>query len=387
MKTYRWLAFLVWLLLGWGLWARGGFTFSFLFYSYSFIAIYGLCIRWIGLSGVRVSRAVLRTDGTEAEDATFTAGEEAVVEVTLERPWPLPIPWLVVRERLGDAEYDLLHGAWLSKKTSYQFILPLPERGVFPFAPVEMWAGDPFGIVTHRCYVRTGQREIAVAPAPRIYGSEAEMMMLALGEGVRGSARPGGEEGSDYRLYREGDALTRVMWKMAARTGEWFVRRFEAANAGESTAILIDRRSLSGAKAADRAAEAAAGAILVLGSRRRQFRLLADLGPSVHWRRALAELSPDETAAISSLPAGTSAVIVICADLSAELADACCRWQANGRDVLVLAIRASDAPLAAEWVAWLHRGGVRLMELLPQGERLLAEGGAAYGALKAFYSS
>lgn len=396
MKARSLGSLIVWLLLGWGLWARGGFTFAFLFTTYSFIVVCGFSIRWPGLAGVRASRTVLRSDGTEPRDGTFAAGEEAEVEVVLERPWALPIPWLVVRERIGDAEYDLFHGPWLGKTIRYRFTLPLPERGVFRFEPMELWAGDPFGIVTQRLTVRTGQREIAAAPKPRMYGYESESMMLSLGEGTRGLARPGGEERLDYRAYQEGDSLTRVMWKLAARTEEWFVRRWEAASAGEETAIFVDQRSLADSEAADRAAEAAAGVIAALGSHRRAFRLMVSGVEAAGWRRALAALQPgsskmlDPSAAAGlewGLPPGSSGAIVVCAGMTPELAERCCRWQAGGQDVLVLYVNASGAPLTEEWAAWLQRGGVRLIEVQPQGERVLAEGGAAYGTGKAVYSS
>lgn len=406
MRTYRWLALAVWLLLGWGMWTRGGFTFSFLFYTYSLIAAYGWIIRWVGLYGVRASRVLKRSeDGTEPADGTFTAGEEAVVEVTLERPWALPIPWLVVRERMGEAEYDRLHGPWLAAKLTYEYVLPLPERGVFAFEPIELWAGDPFGIVNQRVRVRTGLREAAVSPVPRRFGVEAERLMLSLGEGARGRVRSGEDETLDYRTYRHGDPLTRVMWKMAARTDEWFVRRYEAMSAAEETAILIDSRGMLSDEAADGCADAAAGAIVALGSRRRSFVYVeaepsGDAAYAASWRRSLAALQPrrsaEDTGYGAALPPRSSAVIVVSAALRPELADVCRQWQAGGREVLVLHVRtgtgnAEKAPSAGseeEWQAWLRRGGVRLIELYPKGERVLAaEGGGLHGANSVLYPS
>jgi len=384
VKTHGWAALAIWMLLGWGMWARGGFTFSFLFYTYSFIAAYGLLIRWVGLYGIRMRRAVVRPeDGAEPADGTFTAGTEALVLVTLERRVALPIPWLVVRDRAADAEHDKLHGPWLGRTLVYEYVLPLPKRGVFSFAPAEVWAGDPFGVVTQRKRVRTGLREIAVSPVPRAYGYEAERAILSLGEGVRGRARAGDEERSDYRAYRDGDPLTRVIWKMAARTEEWFVRRTQSASEAEETAIVVDRRSVTSAEAADRCAEAAAGAIVALGSRRRAFRYseagAAPDGYAPGWRRSLAALQPMTDAPIlnsTAISPRAGAVIVVCAGLSAELADACREWRASGREVLVLQVRGEEQADENKLHAWLERGGIRLFELLAQGERTIAEGGA-----------
>ncbi|HZG57778.1 DUF58 domain-containing protein, partial [Paenibacillus sp.] len=240
MRSHRWAVLAAWALLGWGFAARGGFAFSFLFYTYSLIAAYGFAVRWFGLAGVRVSRTVRSSDGRETFDGAFEAGDEAIVEVTLRRPFALPLPWLVVRERVGEAEHDLFFGAWWSTRATYRYALPLPRRGVFAFEPAELWAGDPFGLVQHRSRARSAPQDVAVAPRPRRYGYDVDRALLALGAGRQGRLRREGDEPADSRPYRDGDSLSRVLWKLAARTDEWRVRR-EAAPAGaEETAIVVD---------------------------------------------------------------------------------------------------------------------------------------------------
>lgn len=444
MRAHRWAALAVWALLGWGMVARGGNTLLFLFWTYSFIAAYGWAVRWFGLQGVRVTRVVRGADGSTPPDGAFAVGEEAEVEVTLTRPLALPIPWLVVRERIGDAEHDRLHGPWLTRKTAYRYVLPLTQRGVFAFEPAELWAGDPFGIVPQRVRVRSGRVEVAAAPRPRSLGYETVKLLLSLGEGNRVPARGGDDEGSELRAYREGDPLTRVLWKLAARSDDWLVRQPEQSRSAAETAIVVAAPGPDEADRLEDCASAAAGAAVALGSRRRAFRLLADgvggassggsvsvgggasyggygaasgyggdvggLGVGSHgvgsgggslaggiggiggsasgvpfaasvggwgWRRALAAMTAPTgeggRPTRFALPSRAAAVVVVCASLRPETASQCREWSAEGREVLVLLAGdgALGAPSAEAWAAWLHRSGVRIVELTDGGERLL----------------
>ncbi|WP_309123187.1 DUF58 domain-containing protein [Paenibacillus sp.] len=385
MRTHRWAALAVWALLGWGMAARGGFAFSFLFYSYSFIVAYGWAVRWIGLRGVRVTRAVRCPDGAAPPDGAFEAGEEAIVEVTLRRPFALPIPWLVARERIGEAEHDLLHGPWWSTRATYRYALPLPSRGVFAFEPTELWAGDPFGIVQQRVRARgTAIPEVIVAPRARRFGYEVEHAILSLGDGRAAGLRRDGGERTDVRAYRDGDSLARVLWKRAARSDEWYVRTEEPPRAATETAVVVDAAV---AAATDDCAEAAAGVLVALGVRRRTFRLYAAAvaaGNAGGWRRRLAALevaAPPIRAGAATLGGASGVVVVAGGALRPETAALCREWQTGGRDVLLLlargepGVRPGDAELPEELASWLRRAGVRIAVTDAAGDRIAAEGG------------
>jgi len=387
MRTHRWAALAVWALLGWGMAARGGFAFSFLFYSYSLIAAYGWAVRWIGLRGVRVTRAVRSADGGVPPDGAFETGDEAIVEVTLRRPFALPVPWLVVRERIGEAEHDLLRGPWWTTRATYRYGLPLPRRGVYAFEPTELWAGDPFGVVQQRVRVRSSAAEVVVAPRPRRFGYEVEQAILSLGAGKAGAARRDGGEWTDVRAYRDGDSLARVLWKLAARSDDWYVRTEEPARAAAETAVVVDADGADAA-AIDGCAEAAAGVAVALGARRRAFRLYA-AGAEGGWRRRLAALAADSPPAIrgTAAPGGAAGVVVVAAGgaLRPETAALCREWRAGGREVLLLLARGdgeardarggAGADLPDELAAWLRRSGVRIAVTDAAGDRLAAEGG------------
>jgi len=381
MRTHRWAALAVWALLGWGMAARGGLAFSFLFYSYSVIAAYGWAVRWFGLRGVRVSREVRYPDGSAPLDGAFEAGDEAIVEVTLRRPYALPVPWLVARERVGDAEHDLLRGPWWSTRATYRYALPLPSRGVFAFEPTELWTGDPFGIVQQRARARgPATSEVVVAPKARRFGYEVEHAVLSLGEGRAQAARRDGGELTDVRAYRDGDSLARVLWKRAARADALFVRTEEPPRAATETAVVVDAVD---AATTDDCAEAAAGVLVALGARRRTFRLYA-AGGEGGWRRRLAALEasapPVRAAGASALGAASGVVVVAGGAVRPETAALCREWQAGGRDVLLLIARGAPASRAAadipeELATWLRRSGVRIAVTDAAGEAIVKEGG------------
>lgn len=383
MRMKQLAALAVWALLGWGIAVRGGFTFSFLFYTFSLIVIYGWLIRWIGLRGVRATRVVTSLDGAEPADGTFTAGDEVLVTVTMRRRTALPIPWLIAREQIGEVEHVRLHGPWFSTRATYRYVLPLSSRGVFEFEPLELWAGDPFGIVQQRVRARSDRSEAAAAPVPRQLGYDAQQALLSLGTGRQGNNRRGGEDFTEFRTYRDGDPLTRVMWKLAARTDDWFVRLQEQERAGEETAVVV---IASGDDAAvDRCAAAAAGAITALGTRRIRFRLYTADGTGGRWRRRLAALVAAPEFATAELPPGKEPVVVVCGELKSEIAAMCRKWRASGREVLLLACPArGDIP--AELAAWLGHGGVKMLLADEAGERTVEGGDLAYGKRVPFSS-
>jgi uncharacterized protein (DUF58 family) len=359
--------------------ARGGLAFSFLFYSYSVIAAYGWAVRWIGLRGVRVTREVRYPDGTAPTDGAFEAGEEAIVEVTLRRPYALPVPWLVARERVGEAEHDLLHGPWWSTRATYRYVLPLPSRGVFAFEPTELWAGDPFGIVQQRARARgPATSEVVVAPKARRFGYEVEHAVLSLGEGRASVSRRGGGELTDVRAYRDGDSLARVLWKRAARSDDLYVRTEEPPRAATETAVVVDPAD---AVAVDGTAEATAGVLVALGARRRAFRLYS-AGGEGGWRRRLAALEasapPVRAAGAAAMGAASGIVVVAGGEVRPETAALCREWQAGGRDVLLLLARgegASRGELPEELASWLRRSGVRIAVTDASGDFIVTEGG------------
>ncbi|HZG88325.1 DUF58 domain-containing protein [Paenibacillus sp.] len=381
MRMHRFAALALWALLGWGMAARGGFTLHFLFYTYTCIVGYGWLIRWIGLRGVRVERVVRAADGSTPPEGAFDAGEEAVVVATIRRSFALPLPWLVVRERIGEFEYDLLHGPWLTSRTTFSYLLPLPERGVYRFEPAALWTGDPFGVVPLRTTAAGAGGDVVVAPKARLLGPEAEEALRRLAAAGNGAARREGDERTELRAYRDGDPLSRVLWKLAARSDEWLVRVPEAKRRMEETLVLVDAAGAD-AEAVDACAETAAGVVAALAALRRPFRLLAIGGAAARasasapgWRRALAELSP--AAPDAPLPPANPAggVVCVCAALRPQAAALCRGARASGREAAVLLVGGGEAGGGASSVA--ASGSELAAQLARFGVSIATEGGRA----------
>jgi len=384
LRMHRFAALALWALLGWGMTARGGFTLHFLFYTYTCIVGYGWLIRWIGLRGVRVERVVRAADGSTPPEGAFDAGEEAVVVATLRRSFALPLPWLVVRERIGEFEYDLLHGPWLTSRATFSYLLPLPERGVYGFEPTALWTGDPFGVVPLRMAAANEGGEVVVAPKARVLGPEAEDALRRLAAAGGGAQRREGDERTELRAFRDGDPLSRVLWKLAARSDEWVVRVPEAKRLPEETLVLVDA-SGADAEAADACAEAAAGVVAALAAQRRPFRLLAvggaasagAFGIAPGWRRSLAELAPaapDAPVPPAANPAG--GVVCVCAALRPQAAALCRSARASGREAAVLLVGGRGPAGAAGSSA--SKSGLELAaQLAHYGVSIATEGGRA----------
>lgn len=393
-----------WAVLAWWLMGRGGFAAAFLFSVYSLILAYGIAVRRIGLIGVRAEREMRGPDGTVPLDGTYETGEEAMVRVTLHRRIPFPVPWLIVKERVGAAEHAMFCGAWFTRRLAYEYALPLPHRGVFVFEAPEVWSGDPFGVLQFRVRARgvraEGARaaadradgagggcaadvgpaaEVAVAPRPSALGDEALRALLALGAGRGAAPRrmasdPDGER-LETRAYEEGDSPARVLWKLAARTGEMRVRIWEPPHDGLETAVLLQAGPGDDDAALDRCAAAAAGALKVLAGSGRKPRLLGcgGAGPvcgPMSDRRALAEwgAAADRGASASNgaeslrLPERTGSAVIVCDVLRPETADLCRGVLAGGRDALVLACGGRDSA-PQELAGRLRRMGARLVVL------------------------
>ncbi|WP_199617572.1 DUF58 domain-containing protein [Paenibacillus alkalitolerans] len=371
MKIYGWAAAAVWVLLGAAYAYQRGFAFGFVFFAYSLLCIYGIIAGWIGLRGVKATRIVYK-DGGPAVPATFTAGDEAAVEVTLRRPFPLPLPWVAVRDRAGGWRHDRLCGPWLGDELKYRYLLPLPERGVYRFEHLELWTGDPFGIVTRKLRVPMPADEAVAAPKPFLFDAAAERALLPLSEEDRyGGVRP----------FRDGDPVKSIVWKTAARTGQWMVRSPEDHGTIRDAAVLVDA-TVSGrgddSKALlDLCAEAAAGVCAALTRHRLSFGVWDGSARSrnASWAYRFAALEPyvgtsfadaarksaafgPETSIVIVSPSADGDAVVLCRDL-----------RARGTHVVYIFVslgtRASERERAA--LEWIARSGCRVVKLEKSG--------------------
>jgi uncharacterized protein (DUF58 family) len=388
MRTHIWTSIAVWAALGAAYVYRGGFAFAFVFYAYSTLCIYGLIVGWIGLRGLKVTRLVYEegTEGGELSRTIFTAGDEADVEITLRRPFPLPLAWIAVRDQAGEWRHEQLCGPWLGREMKYRYVLPLPERGVYRFSDIEIWTGDPFGIVSSKIRAAMPLCEAAAAPKPYIFDSQTEQALL--------SRNAEESYGGHIREFREGDPIKHVVWKTAARSDRWMVRTPADDTFVRDTAVLVDstipEREVGGTNAnalLDLCAEAAAGVCLALTRRRRSFTVWdgKPAVPNKPWSYRLAALERSEglplmDAARRAVTLGTELVIVVSARADADAVALCRDIRSRGMNLIYMFVSLDRGSLEQEHsaLAWIGKSGCRVVEIGRIGGARYEESHAAY---------
>jgi uncharacterized protein (DUF58 family) len=117
------------------------------------------------------------------------------------------------------------------------------ERGLHRFGPVDLEAGDPFGIAGVDQALEA-PAEIAVLPKVlRIPGFEKLLGAPLMEETVRHSLAHDPTALRGIRPYRSGDAMRAINWRATARTGELQTNEFDP-TALAAVRLLLDVRSL-----------------------------------------------------------------------------------------------------------------------------------------------
>lgn len=147
------------------------------------------------------------------------AGTDAVVSVLVRNNGPTGRLGLRVRYRAG---WKLSGGVDIpvieaGGSARVEIRIPTAHRGVFPIPPIWISSNLPAGL----CFAWKVLRDVgsyAVYPRGRSWRALP---------GDLGAARSGGEEIADSRPFVAGDPVSRVDWKVFARTGTMTVRTFE----------------------------------------------------------------------------------------------------------------------------------------------------------------
>lgn len=131
----------------------------------------------------------------------------------------------------------------LGGKTTINYVIDPPRRGIFDVGPLVVEVADPFRVSRGEIVVGGTQKLVVT---PRVVELPATLPSIAADEGsARALQRLISSGGDDLmtREYRHGDSLRRVHWKASARHGELMVRLEEQRSHAQARIILDTRRA------------------------------------------------------------------------------------------------------------------------------------------------
>jgi len=192
---------------------------------YTFLIIHIGVKRFVhqGLSNLQVQRNV--------EETHVFQGESTQIKVVFRNPTALPVPWLMVKDRL-----DINLGAGFKQHVVslmpfgtciWTYEVTGRTRGMYPLGPMTLASGDPFGLYQQPGVA--GKRDFVVV-YPRI---------RALSELGLPSRLPFGDTRTNWRIfedpsrtigvrdYHPGDGLKRIHWKVSARKRQLQVKQYQ----------------------------------------------------------------------------------------------------------------------------------------------------------------
>ena len=193
----------------------------------------------LALVWVRVTLRQPRVNRRWGKDGLLER-DDVEIELELEREPGVPLPSVVVHERigrLGEREVELRPDGPGRHEGSYR--LDDVPRGRHRFEPVRLSIADPFGLAEARLTLDHRQTLVVY---PRLV--ELERFFFDGGAGPEHGRRlllrrPVGFDLHSVRDYQQGESLRRVHWPSTARRGALMVKELEDSPRDE-VAVLLD---------------------------------------------------------------------------------------------------------------------------------------------------
>lgn len=219
------------------------------------LLVAALCVAafWLySLLSLLLAAATLHTEGA-VEPAEVVREQAARYRFTLEGWVLLPVSGHVVVRSPGAAGTDgpdcrrhafFLHPSFRRWHRTFEVELPCAHRGYWPMRPDSLRLQDVFGLFSLPI-VRRGQVQplpVTLCVLPQVPPLAAEQPPSAATNGFAVSLIRHAESGElfgDTRQYQEGDPIKRVHWKQTARTGQVYIRQFEAQE-NPQVLVLLD---------------------------------------------------------------------------------------------------------------------------------------------------
>ncbi|MEC0127884.1 DUF58 domain-containing protein [Paenibacillus pabuli] len=242
----------------------------------SMVTLLCLYLAIAGFSGVKRVQGMRKLSSGQDHEELLHAGDQVQVQLSLNIPGFLPLPYIVVREILHRHNGE----SWSFKESlipnmrgygDLSFQTPPLERGKYVFSETECASEDIFGLIEHRGTFKA-KGEFRVLPRTvfipywQLYDRKSRLSgpQTALTRSRRETTQING-----VRDYVYGDRLSRIHWNATAKTGTWKSKEFEHESVPK-TILVLD--ALAGSYEHGEAFELAvstAASLLEYGSRER----------------------------------------------------------------------------------------------------------------------
>ncbi|PYE47505.1 uncharacterized protein (DUF58 family) [Paenibacillus barcinonensis] len=211
----------------------------------SMVTLLCLYLAIAGFSGVKRTQGVRKLSSGHNHEELLHAGDQIQVQLSLNIPGFLPLPYVVVREMLHRHNGE----SWSFKESlipsmrghgELSFQTPPLERGKYVFSDTECASEDIFGLIEHRgTFKASGEFRVlprtVFIPYWQLYDRKSRLSgpQTALTRSRRETTQING-----VRDYVYGDRLSRIHWNATAKTGSWKSKEFEHESVPKTILVL-----------------------------------------------------------------------------------------------------------------------------------------------------
>lgn len=222
---------------------QGGKLAFMLFFVTATLAVYLSLGKYSGIARISGTRRLLNMDRSR----TIEAGTSLSVSFELHIPGFLPIPYVVVRDRLARMNGDTLTFEtsgipdWKRRVKAHYVTMPLP-RGFYRFESLVCSTEDIFGLFEHAGTLQLGDT-FMVRPKTVFIADWQQHRQAMKGrhfQTVTTQALRESTQINGVREYIYGDRISRIHWNATAKTGVWKSKEFERESLPK-TVIMLDR--------------------------------------------------------------------------------------------------------------------------------------------------
>lgn len=219
---------------------QGGKVALMLFLVMTFISVYLALGKWSGISAVTGKRMLHAKSGSE-----LTAGASVHIKMNIAIPGFWPLPYVIVKERLyrnngATTHYEMTFVPDWNRKGVVEYTIPPLRRGHYYFGETVCSTEDVFGLFEHKGVLDL-KHSFRILPHTVEIKQWHQFNQLLKGARHHSTAIKARRETTQIdgvREYVYGDRISRIHWKMTARTGVWKSKEFERESLPKMMVVL-----------------------------------------------------------------------------------------------------------------------------------------------------